>query len=114
MYCEFVEGGEEPTHHWNCLTNYFFWQIAAAKIATEFPFLSLIIVEPMVSAGDGHDLDLLRTRLVQNATKRISEWPDREAALLYLKTRSGMMAWDERVSKVFVACGFHLFSMRDC
>ena len=31
MHCEFVEGGgEEPTHH-------FFWQIATAKIATEFP-----------------------------------------------------------------------------
>jgi len=59
----------------------------------------------MVSAGDGHDLDQLRARLVQNAKRRISEWPDREAAFSYLRTRPGMMGWDERVLKVFVVCG---------
>jgi len=71
-------------------------------------------VEPIVSTGDGHDLDPLRAKLVQNAKRRIIEWPDREAALLYLKTRPGVMAWDERVLKAFVVCGFYLLSIHDC
>ena len=114
MHCEFMEGGEEPIHHWNCWncsTNYFFGRLVLQRLQPNFPFLSLIIVEPVVSAEGGHDLASLRTRIMQNAERKISEWPDREAALLYLKTRPGMMAWDERVLKVFVVCGFHLFSM---
>jgi len=89
----------------------FFGRLVLQRLQPNFPFLSLIIVEPVVSAEGGHDLAPLRTRLMQNAERRISEWPDREAVLLYLKTRPGMMAWDERVLKVFVVCGFHLFSM---
>jgi len=90
---------------------FFFSRLLLQKLQPNFPFSSLIIVEPMISAGDGHDLDQLRTRLVQNAKRRISEWPDRETALLYLKTRPGMMAWDERVLKVFVVCGFYRFNI---
>lgn len=67
-----------------------------------FPFLSLIIVEPMISAGDGHDLDQLRERLVKSAQDRKSEWTSREAALLFLKANPGTMKWDEQVLKAFV------------
>jgi len=67
-----------------------------------YPFLSLIIVEPMISAGDGHDLDQLRKRLVKSAQDRKSEWTSREAALLFLKVNPGTMKWDEQVLKAFV------------
>ena len=60
----------------------------------------------MISAGDGHDLDQLRERLVKSAQDRKSEWTSREAALLFLKANPGTMKWDEQVLKAFVVCYF--------
>ncbi|KAJ3573724.1 hypothetical protein NP233_g2240 [Leucocoprinus birnbaumii] len=67
-----------------------------------FPFLSLIIVEPVVEPGDGHDLDALRQKLVGNAINRKSEWRSRDEAFLYLKEDSRTKRWDEKVMKAFV------------
>lgn len=69
-----------------------------------FPFLSLIIVEPMVSPGSVHLLDELRSRLVEGAKRRSFEWPDGENAFLALKSNPRTAKWDERVLKAFVVC----------
>lgn len=66
-----------------------------------FPFISFIIVEPMVSPGDGHDLDKLRARLVESAKRRAFEWPDRETAFLSLKEDRRTKRWDESVLRTF-------------
>ncbi|KXN88337.1 hypothetical protein AN958_07482 [Leucoagaricus sp. SymC.cos] len=67
-----------------------------------FPFLSLLIVEPMVSPGGGHHLDKLRAQLVEGAKRRTYEWSDRTEAYLSLKSNPRTARWDKRVLQAFV------------
>lgn len=69
-----------------------------------FPFLSLIIVEPMVSPDDDRPLAKLRAKLVDAAKRRVFEWQDRETAYLSLKSNPRTAKWDERVLRAFVVC----------
>ncbi|EKM76093.1 hypothetical protein AGABI1DRAFT_131612 [Agaricus bisporus var. burnettii JB137-S8] len=68
----------------------------------DFPFISLIIVEPMVSPGGDQPLTELRKRLGRGAERRTSEWSDRETAHKSLVSHPQVAQWDVRVIKAFV------------
>lgn len=73
------------------------------------PFLSLVMVEPMVSPGGNQPLEALRARLVLSAKNRRDSWPSRDAARLSLPGKEGIgrkkswrRVWDDRVVDVFI------------
>ncbi|KAF9446804.1 hypothetical protein P691DRAFT_672782 [Macrolepiota fuliginosa MF-IS2] len=67
-----------------------------------FTFISLIIVEPMLSPGGERHLAKLRVQLVDGAKRRTREWPDRETAFSSFKSNPRTANWDESVLRAFV------------
>lgn len=71
------------------------------------PFLSLVIVEPMVSPDGPEHLDDLSRELVSRASRRRNVWNSREEARTYLLKKAGDQ-WDKRVVNLFVEYGLRV------
>ncbi|KAJ7476851.1 Alpha/beta hydrolase fold-1 [Mycena galericulata] len=70
-----------------------------------FPFSSLILIEPLLSPAGSHHLRRLRELLVKGAYERRDVWPDRQLAMLALKSRERTKKWDPRILENFVKFG---------
>lgn len=86
--------------------------LMAQTYRPRLPFLSLVMVEPMVSPGGNQPLEALRARLVLSAKNRRDSWPSRDAARLSLPGKEGIgrkkswrRVWDDRVVDVFIEHG---------
>lgn len=66
------------------------------------PFVSLILVEPLLSPAGPHHLKRLRELLVKGAYERRDVWPDRQHAMAALKRRERTKKWDPRILDIFV------------
>ncbi|KAJ7200976.1 Alpha/beta hydrolase fold-1 [Mycena rebaudengoi] len=69
------------------------------------PFVSLILVEPLLSPAGPHHLKRLRELLVKGAYERRDVWPDRQHAMAALKRRERTKKWDPRILDIFVEYG---------
>ncbi|KAG1732029.1 Alpha/beta hydrolase fold-1 [Suillus paluster] len=67
-------------------------------------FLSLILVEPMLSPT-ADAVEPLRDMLIKNAYKRRDVWPSREFAYENLKSRKRCERWDPRVLDLYIKFG---------
>jgi len=70
-----------------------------------FPFSSLILIEPLLSPAGSHHLRRLRELLVKGAYERRDVWPDRQHAMLTLRSRDRTSKWDPRILQIFVKYG---------
>lgn len=70
-----------------------------------FPFISLILVEPLLSPQGPEPLKPLQARLVQSAYERRDVWPSREDAMKYLSANKHIALWDLRVLALYVRYG---------
>ncbi|KAF8622431.1 hypothetical protein AX15_007015 [Amanita polypyramis BW_CC] len=68
----------------------------------QLPFLSLIIIEPMVSPEGSQHLEDLKNKLIKSAKKREWGWNSREEARIHFMEKS---KWDRRVIDLYVDYG---------
>ncbi|KAF5353677.1 hypothetical protein D9758_008643 [Tetrapyrgos nigripes] len=69
------------------------------------PFISLVLVEPMLSPAGPKHLSGLRSLLIKGAYERRDVWSNRKAALEGLPRRDRTKKWDERVVQLFIKHG---------
>ena len=72
------------------------------SIEPVFNFSSIILVEPMMSAGGPEPIHALRLRLIKDAYERRDVWSNREDAYRTLKARRRAEKWDSRVLELYV------------
>ncbi|EGO30149.1 hypothetical protein SERLADRAFT_341696, partial [Serpula lacrymans var. lacrymans S7.9] len=70
-----------------------------------FTFSSIILVEPMMSAGGPGPIHPLRVMLIKHAYERQDVWCSREAAWRSLQGRRRTENWDPQVLKLYVKHG---------
>lgn len=82
-------------------TQSFHRRLILEQLKAAFPFVSMIIVEPILSPLGPHYMQPLRNRLVTGAYERRDVWKTREIArknLMQNKTKT----WDPRIVDLFV------------
>ena len=77
-------------------------RLLAQEYEPQIPFISLVIVEPMVSpAGSGH-VAKLRQKLIETAYLRHDVWRSKDEARTHLLETKRCRNWDVRVVDLFV------------